>query len=734
MITASPAGCPQRALRFLLLLFLLGVGFLAPRPAAAQTGSISGFVVDTLGNRISQATVRAISGPSAPREVRTFADGSYLLSLLNPGQYTFVAQREGFQDDVRTFNVLSGTNSRLDFRIASLTAQGAVLQGTVLRRGTTSPVSGALVQLTGGAGFPSVNTTTDSSGFYRFNNLPAGRVRIVVSREGFANASRQVTLTEGRVRQENFNLQLRTAELARLNGVITDQSGNAIRNARVTLLDGASAGLSDTTDNRGRYNIPRILPDVYRVSVSAAGFVTATQPGIVLLPREVETLNVTLTALGEANARINGLVVDILGNPIIGARVAVTAGPITGQFDITDATGAYELTSLVPGNYRLTVSATGFITESRTVNLAGGANLRIDFVLEENIVGGNGAISGAVTDGNGEPIANVTVRTTEGPVVGVSATTDSQGDYSLPDLPEGTYAVTFTRAGFTSRTVTGVEVFRNQTTPLDVTLAADAGTAVLTGTVTDTAGNPVSAATVSVFLGTTLVGATTSDTQGRFTVTGLNSGTYSVRGSRTGFDTVQVDGVVLRANETTQVTLRLPRAGTETGTISGLVLDPSNRPVQNAMVELNGPAGTRQLHTNAEGRFEFSNLPPGSGYRVTVTATGLNPETRSNLQLGAGEVIDLRFQLTRQPDGGGSVAGIVRGPNGLPIAGATVTVVSGPNVGNSRTTSADGRFNFTGLPGGVYSLVVTAPGFRSARQTVYARPGTSPFLIVTLRT
>jgi hypothetical protein len=67
---------------------------------------------------------------------------------------------------------------------------------------------------------------------------------------------------------------------------------------------------------------------------------------------------------------------------------------------------------------------------------------------------------------------------------------------------------------------------------------------------------------------------------------------------------------------------------------------------------------------------------------------------------------------------GGEVAGTVTDPKGAVIAGASVVVfdpVSNLSVANA-TTDAQGKYRITDLPAGTYAVIVTASGFREARQ------------------
>src|SRR4051794_18289726 len=90
------------ALRLILFVCLLLVSVMAPRSAAAQNASINGFVVDNVGNPVSLATVRAVSGPSAGRQTSTGSNGQYQLTNLVPGSYTFSAIKTGFQTSTRS--------------------------------------------------------------------------------------------------------------------------------------------------------------------------------------------------------------------------------------------------------------------------------------------------------------------------------------------------------------------------------------------------------------------------------------------------------------------------------------------------------------------------------------------------------------------------------------------------------------------------------------------------------
>lgn len=117
----------------------------------------------------------------------------------------------------------------------------------------------------------------------------------------------------------------------------------------------------------------------------------------------------------------------------------VTISAHTGHITTTDATGHYSIIKLLPQSYVLTPSLPGyfFTPASLLVTVPPNAE-RQDFVA-----GFTHSISGTVRDGvNGAPYLGVTIttKTTAGNVV--TAVTDRNGQYTLVELPPGTYMLT----------------------------------------------------------------------------------------------------------------------------------------------------------------------------------------------------------------------------------------------------------------------------------------------------
>jgi len=82
----------------------------------------------------------------------------------------------------------------------------------------------------------------------------------------------------------------------------------------------------------------------------------------------------------------------------------------------------------------------------------------------------SGTITGRVVDNQNLAVPGVTV-TVESPSLqgALSAVTSENGDYILPQLPPGTYTVTFALSGF-GRQQRTIAVAPTQTVPLNITL------------------------------------------------------------------------------------------------------------------------------------------------------------------------------------------------------------------------------------------------------------------------
>jgi len=85
--------------------------------------------------------------------------------------------------------------------------------------------------------------------------------------------------------------------------------------------------------------------------------------------------------------------------------------------------------------------------------------------------------------------------------------------------------------------------------------------------------------------------------------------------------------------------------GTQTGTLSGIVSDPTVAVIANATVYVSGPAGNLAIAGGPIGAWTARNLPPGL-YQVEVSVPGFAAFRQTNVKVDPGASVELRQRLS----------------------------------------------------------------------------------------
>lgn len=261
----------------------------------------------------------------------------------------------------------------------------------------------------------------------------------------------------------------------------------------------------------------------------------------------------TQTALGQ-NApeqqptySISGEIQDQDGDPLAGADVTADGNTV-----VSDGNGVYRITGVVAGTYTVTPSRDeyDFTPTSRDVTV-GPSGQHVDFTgtLRTYTISGNVSVAGV-------GLANVSV--TDGTR---TATTDANGDYSIADVPSGTYSVTC------GEDLDGDGYGDYRYTPLSQSVtvaAADVGdvdftaapvTYTISGTISDSRGNRISGVIVTATATVTSAADGSASKQklsavtneaGHYTIGGVPVSTVTLTPSKSGlaFDPVSSEATV----------------------------------------------------------------------------------------------------------------------------------------------------------------------------------------------
>jgi hypothetical protein len=162
-------------------------------------------------------------------------------------------------------------------------AQRAVIEGIVLKDPGAEPVKKVVLELIAenqseGGDYTAV---TGPDGTFRIEGIIPGRYRLFAERTGYLEFDKQNSRSQGRVLTLTAGLELKDIRIrlqaaAIVRGRVTDEDGDPLANAQVSVLrEKYSAGRSrwdhvgsERTNDLGEYRIARLPPGSYYVAVN----------------------------------------------------------------------------------------------------------------------------------------------------------------------------------------------------------------------------------------------------------------------------------------------------------------------------------------------------------------------------------------------------------------------------------------------------------------------------------
>lgn len=224
---------------------------------------------------------------------------------------------------------------------------------------------------------------------------------------------------------------------------------------------------------------------------------------------------------------------------------------------------------------------------------------------------------------------------------------------------------------------------------------------------------PITGATLSLSGAATLT--LTSNNRGELVADNLVGGSYQATLSYPGMQPVSFEFTVPGGRIVDLGTLRmfLGRGPVNLfGVVRGRVVDAdTGAPVAGARLRLDNPAN--EVTSDADGRFQFLQLPPGP-IRIDASASGFCDASMVTTA-EAGVVVEATFRLSPRAASGttAEVRGVVlHGETGAPLAGVAISASVGGPV-PTASTAADGSYTLSLDADGVVELRASAAGFDS---------------------
>ncbi len=675
---------------------------------------LTGLIVSTDGQPIALATVKVEAPPAEGMGAmiagmmggswitgRTDTDGRYRIGKLRDGERKVRIEAPGHLHAETTLALPLENELVHDAKVEP----GHNLTGIVLSpdgdplvdaRVEVTWASGApanpMAAMMGGGGRPDARGKTDADGRFSLIGLQAGPYTVTAKMAGYLDA----TLDD--VPQGSPEITVTLGAAATLRGhVIDENSGERISGAWVIRKGGKRAGGAPwmamlrqdprvLTDDQGAFEITGLDPGKYTLSAERKGWAKsadvavecesgAVTEGVELVLRTGEILNGRVIERGTA-APVEGAVVYVstAEGPLAGMNMAdITGGPPSapaGSISAkTDPGGAFQLQGLTPGTVTIHVRS-----EHHAAGTLG--NIAVpgtDVTIE---VGAGGTVEGVVLDSDGNARTGITVMLTAGAMGfgGARQTTSgSDGSYRLGKVVPGSYQLMMMGGenAFGMEGMTPVVVRDGEVTTHDFRPAV--GTPVSGLVMRD--GKPLSDAVVILTGGTVGMKMSTSDAKGGFRFEGLAPGEYTVmvQSNLMGGGTNSQKVVVGETGVVADLRIELSSL-----VVEGRVLDAvtgDGVPMAQVILLESGSGGFTSLDdivsnqrgqaiTDDRGRFKMSGVSAGS-FALRVTASGYAQKVVEGVSPG-GAPFDVRV------DPGSEVVVTVLGPNGKPVANATV--------------------------------------------------------------
>lgn len=800
---------------------------------AATTGSITGVVTDASADPLEGIEVCAANanGYGFGGCAETGTDGSYTISDVTPASHkvefrssgNYTSQYFDGASDWEGASPVAVTAGSPTIQIDAEMQAGGQITGTVTAAGSNAPLAGVEVCAHGGGPLtPGMYQCqfTEANGEYTIGGLRTGAYTVGFS--GVANRLNYVAqYWEGKesgseadpvsvtVGSTHPGINAALDEGGTIAGTVIAANGKApLENVEACAYrsgDQELVACGARSDVLGHYEVAGLPTGSYRLSFrpqadsglelryyDGKGSLAEADPVSVTAGQPTPNIGVELPELG----KISGTVTAAGGGGI--ANLRICAEPFdyehgTYGCGTTNSGGEYIIPNLAAGSYKVkfnggldyvgqyydgqesredadpVVVASAATTGSVNAQLRPAAKLR-----------------GKVTAG-GSPVGDIEVcafdvgsdRREPSYECAATATTDAQGEYTLGGLPTSSYKIRF-QAGYgevspgtygrlnyvtqyydgqTSRGAAKAVAATAGGTLTGIDAAMEVGGRI-TGTVTDSkTGAALEGVEVcpsrAVGQGAEYLECAYSDSNGRYAIGGLPTGSYAVRfiyyGSAGYLQQYYADKEEQQEAEAVAVTAGSTTPGVnaglhEGGEITGTVTDASGADLEEIDVcAIGGEPGIGGCaYTRADGSYAINGLKAGS-YTIEFLPEGRGNYVRqyysekSSFE-DADPVTVTRGASTGGIDAalaeGGEISGTVTGSGGGPLEGIEVCPIGidgGPGVdyfeyGQCGVSDSSGDYTIMGLPAGSYKVEFragNAPGQEGYARQYYQGKGSA---------
>lgn len=370
-------------------------------------------------------------------------DGSFELTSLRPGRWTFNAMAAGYQPaEVKDIEIHPGEPTQ---PVVFSLVKGVKVNGRVLDARTGEGIPNASLIYHTASETKSAEwhfysrmkaERTDGEGNFRLDGLPKEKLSIIASAPSYAEG-RQTIMPE-----ENGSIEITLSKGASVSGrVITPNTSIPLSETKVSLLNlGDMTATITPTDEAGAFFFGSMVAGRYQLTAINKRAHSQAQEITLRESEQIKNVNLLLKTGSTIRGKVGGLRSDEL--PVAEIVVEGLGGFTSETSTLPD--GSYVAHGIPAGRIQVTVQTYAERSLTRSIQIDEGTQevtLDIQFPTD-------GRLSGRVTRG-GQAVTHVavSVRPREPDLVSASARTDENGRYVIEGLNNGDYLIIVEGAG-----------------------------------------------------------------------------------------------------------------------------------------------------------------------------------------------------------------------------------------------------------------------------------------------
>ena len=376
---------------------------------------------ETLNRPLEQADV-VLTG--SPYRTRTDAKGQYRLEGVPGVPAKIEIRAAGFATRTTDIRPMPKPEVEANFALVG----NVTVTGLVVERWSDAPLAKARVAVAGSE----LAIMTSDEGTFEIKGLRGGtRHELQFTAEGLAPRTEVIEPAEAAQKK----LRVVLAGAARQAGlVLSAVDESPVVGAKVALADTENVV---TTDDKGQFALEQLKVGLVVLEVSAPNFKSRRREA------SVSENSKPLSVLLGGDSTAFGQIVDAVTNqPIDDVEVRIDKTVLKAS---TDAEGRYRIEGAFAGTAKVTAQAEGYPTVSEEIELVAEREHELDLKLQ-----GDAAVTGAVFDDTGKPIAKAVVELagSEHRVL-----TGPRGEFQLPSLRAGALRLSVSATNFASESV-----------------------------------------------------------------------------------------------------------------------------------------------------------------------------------------------------------------------------------------------------------------------------------------